>query len=244
TNERTHEVIRAALDRSPIYSGEIEGSGPRYCPSVEDKVVRFAHKDSHRIFIEPEGLGTTEVYPNGISTSLPFDAQVELVHTIAGFERAEITRPGYAIEYDYFDPRGLTLALETGVHNLYFAGQINGTTGYEEAGAQGILAGINAALRVQGREPWWPRRDEGYIGVLVDDLTTRGMTEPYRRFTSRAEYRLSLREDNADFRFTPAARKLGLVGDARWARFCARREAYESERERLEGQRFKPSELP
>ncbi|MGH8162314.1 MAG: tRNA uridine-5-carboxymethylaminomethyl(34) synthesis enzyme MnmG, partial [Gammaproteobacteria bacterium] len=244
TNERTHEVIRAALDRSPMYTGVIEGIGPRYCPSVEDKVVRFADKTSHRIFIEPEGLDTVEVYPNGISTSLPFDAQVELVHTIAGFEHAELTRPGYAIEYDYFDPRGLTLALETQVENLYFAGQINGTTGYEEAAAQGTLAGINAALRTKGAEPWWPRRDEGYLGVLVDDLTTRGMTEPYRMFTSRAEYRLALREDNADFRLTPKGRELGLVDDERWARFCERRESYERERTRLEGMRFKPSELP
>ena len=245
TNERTHAVIRGALDRSPMFSGEIEGVGPRYCPSVEDKVVRFAGKSSHRIFIEPEGLGTHEIYPNGISTSLPFDAQVELVRTIEGFERAQITRPGYAIEYDYFDPRGLTLALEThSVANLYFAGQINGTTGYEEAGAQGIVAGLNAALRVQGEEPWWPRRDEGYIGVLLDDLTTRGTSEPYRMFTSRAEYRLSLREDNADFRLTERGRELGLVADARWARFCEKREAYERERARLESTRFTPSRLP
>ncbi len=245
TNERTHEVIRGALDRSPMVSGAIEGVGPRYCPSVEDKVVRFAEKTSHRIFIEPEGLDTQEVYPNGISTSLPFDAQVALVHTIRGFERAEITRPGYAIEYDYFDPRGLSLALETqAVEGLFFAGQINGTTGYEEAAAQGTVAGINAALRLRGADPWWPRRDEGYIGVLLDDLTTRGASEPYRMFTSRAEYRLSLREDNADFRLTLKGRELGLVDDARWARFCDKRTGYERARAQLEAARFTPSELP
>ncbi len=245
TNEATHDVIRAALDRSPMFTGAIEGVGPRYCPSVEDKVVRFAEKTSHRIFIEPEGLDTHEVYPNGISTSLPFDAQVALVHTIKGFEKAEITRPGYAIEYDYFDPRGLTLALETqAVENLYFAGQINGTTGYEEAGAQGLVAGTNAALKVQGRDAWWPRRDEGYIGVLLDDLTTRGTSEPYRMFTSRAEYRLSLREDNADQRLTPMGRELGLVDDERWARFEEKRERYAQAKENLEKRRFTPTQLP
>ena len=245
TNEATHDVIRAALDRSPMFTGAIEGVGPRYCPSVEDKVVRFAEKTSHRIFIEPEGLDTHEVYPNGISTSLPFDAQVELVHTIQGFEKAEITRPGYAIEYDYFDPRGLTLALETRpVANLYFAGQINGTTGYEEAGAQGLVAGTNAALKVQGKSPWWPRRDEGYIGVLLDDLTTRGTSEPYRMFTSRAEYRLSLREDNADQRLTPMGRELGLVDDERWARFNEKQERYTQAKETLKKRRFTPTQLP
>ncbi|MGH8274086.1 MAG: tRNA uridine-5-carboxymethylaminomethyl(34) synthesis enzyme MnmG [Gammaproteobacteria bacterium] len=245
TNEATHDVIRAALDRSPMFTGAIEGVGPRYCPSVEDKVVRFADKTSHRIFIEPEGLDTQEVYPNGISTSLPFDAQVELVHTIKGFEEAEITRPGYAIEYDYFDPRGLTLALETqAVAGLYFAGQINGTTGYEEAGAQGLVAGVNAALKVQGKAVWWPRRDEGYLGVLLDDLTTRGTSEPYRMFTSRAEYRLSLREDNADQRLTPMGRELGLIDDDRWVRFNGKREHFEREQARLQATRFKPSELP
>ena len=245
TNEATHEVIRAALDRSPMFTGAIEGVGPRYCPSVEDKVVRFAEKTSHRIFIEPEGLDTHEVYPNGISTSLPFDAQVELVHTIKGFEKAEITRPGYAIEYDYFDPRGLTLALETqAVDGLYFAGQINGTTGYEEAGAQGLVAGTNAALKLQGKEAWWPRRDEGYIGVLLDDLTTRGTSEPYRMFTSRAEYRLSLREDNADQRLTPTGRELGLVDDERWARFNEKQARYTQAKQTLEQSRFTPTQLP
>ena len=221
TNERTHEIIRAALDRSPMYTGVIDGTGPRYCPSVEDKVVRFAERGSHQIFVEPEGLDTDEVYPNGISTSLPFDVQMELVRSIAGFERAHITRPGYAIEYDYFDPRELRPWLETRrVGNLFFAGQINGTTGYEEAAAQGLVAGVNAALRARDHEPWYPRRHEAYIGVLVDDLVTRGTNEPYRMFTSRAEYRLMLREDNADLRLTGVGRDLGLVDDARWSVFA------------------------
>ncbi len=234
TNSRTHDIIRAGLDRSPLYSGVIEGTGPRYCPSVEDKIHRFADKDSHQVFIEPEGLTTTELYPNGISTSLPFDVQVELVRSIQGFENAHITRPGYAIEYDFFDPRDLTYSLETkSLPGLYFAGQINGTTGYEEAAAQGLLAGLNAALSVQGREPWCPRRDEAYIGVLVDDLITMGTLEPYRMFTSRAEYRLLLREDNADLRLTAKGRELGLVDDERWQRFVAKREEIERETRRL-----------
>ena len=234
TNARTHDIIRAGLDRSPLFSGVIEGVGPRYCPSIEDKVVRFAERDSHQIFVEPEGLDTTEVYPNGISTSLPFDVQLALVRSIEGFENAVITRPGYAIEYDYFDPRGLRHSLETrALEGLFFAGQINGTTGYEEAAAQGLLAGLNAALRVQGREPWWPRRDQAYLGVLVDDLVTRGTTEPYRMFTSRAEYRLMLREDNADLRLTAIGRELGLVDEGRWSAFARKREAIETERERL-----------
>ncbi|MFV0476988.1 MAG: tRNA uridine-5-carboxymethylaminomethyl(34) synthesis enzyme MnmG [Parahaliea sp.] len=234
TNEHTHEIIRSGLDRSPMFSGVIEGVGPRYCPSVEDKIHRFADKNSHQVFIEPEGLSSTELYPNGISTSLPFDIQYQLVRSIAGFEQAHITRPGYAIEYDFFDPRDLRASLETkAVPGLYFAGQINGTTGYEEAGAQGLLAGLNAALAVRGEQAWCPRRDESYIGVLVDDLITLGTTEPYRMFTSRAEYRLLLREDNADLRLTEQGRALGLVDDERWIRFERKREAMQRENTRL-----------
>ncbi|KGQ19157.1 tRNA uridine 5-carboxymethylaminomethyl modification enzyme GidA [Lysobacter dokdonensis DS-58] len=234
TSERTHAIIRGALDRSPLYTGQIEGIGPRYCPSIEDKVVRFAEKASHQIFVEPEGLEVAEIYPNGISTSLPFDVQLDLVRSIRGFEHAHITRAGYAIEYDFFDPRGLKASLETkAVAGLFFAGQINGTTGYEEAAAQGLLAGLNAARFVQERDAWSPRRDEAYLGVLVDDLITHGTNEPYRMFTSRAEYRLQLREDNADLRLTPVGRELGLVDDARFSRFEAKREAIAREEDRL-----------
>ncbi len=241
TNTRTHDVIRAGLDRSPLFNGSIDGVGPRYCPSIEDKVVRFAERDGHQIFVEPEGLDTREVYPNGISTSLPFDIQLELVRSIKGFEQAVITRPGYAIEYDYFDPRGINPWLETRhIEGLFFAGQINGTTGYEEAAAQGLLAGINAALRVRGAAPWYPRRDEAYLGVLVDDLVTRGTSEPYRMFTSRAEYRLLLREDNADQRLTPVGRALGLVDDRRWAAFERKRDALAAEQQRLESTWLSP----
>ena len=242
TNEKTHEIIRGGLDRSPMYSGVIEGIGPRYCPSIEDKIHRFADKSSHQIFIEPEGLNTNEIYPNGISTSLPFDVQLNLVRSIKGMENAEIMRPGYAIEYDYFDPRDLKNSLETkAINGLFFAGQINGTTGYEEAGAQGLLAGMNASLQVQGKEAWCPRRDEAYLGVLVDDLSTLGTKEPYRMFTSRAEYRLLLREDNADIRLTAKGRELGLVDDDRWAAFSEKLESIELELQRLRGQWVHPN---
>jgi tRNA uridine 5-carboxymethylaminomethyl modification enzyme len=234
TNEKTHDVIRANLDRSPMYAGVIEGIGPRYCPSIEDKVMRFADKNSHQIFIEPEGLKTTELYPNGISTSLPFDVQVQIVRSMQGFENAHIVRPGYAIEYDFFDPRDLKQTYETkSISGLFFAGQINGTTGYEEAAAQGLMAGLNASLYTQGKEGWSPRRDEAYMGVLIDDLSTMGTREPYRMFTSRAEYRLLLREDNADLRLTEKGRELGLVDDVRWARFNEKVEHIETERQRL-----------
>ncbi|QOC21862.1 tRNA uridine-5-carboxymethylaminomethyl(34) synthesis enzyme MnmG [Wenzhouxiangella sp. AB-CW3] len=242
TSEAAHELIRANLDRSPMYAGHIEGSGPRYCPSIEDKVVRFADKSSHQIFLEPEGLGINEWYPNGISTSLPFDVQVELVRSIAGLKNAHITRPGYAIEYDFFDPRDLRPSLETRhLDGLFFAGQINGTTGYEEAAAQGLVAGLNAARQARGLEPWSPRRDEAYIGVLIDDLITQGAPEPYRMFTSRAEFRLHLREDNADLRLTETARDLGLIDDQRWGAFCRRREAIDTELERFKGLRIAAS---
>lgn len=241
TNSRTHEIIAKNLDRSPMYAGVIEGIGPRYCPSIEDKIHRFADKDSHQIFLEPEGLKTPELYPNGISTSLPFDVQLDLVHSIRGMENAHIIRPGYAIEYDYFDPRDLKYSLETKViHGLFFAGQINGTTGYEEAGVQGLLAGSNAALRSQGKDSWHPRRDEAYLGVLVDDLITLGAQEPYRMFTSRAEYRLILREDNADMRLTEKGREIGLVDDYRWSVFEAKREAIVQEEQRLRDTWIRP----
>ena len=244
TNERTHEIIRAASERSPMFTGRIEGLGPRYCPSVEDKVVRFAERTSHQIFIEPEGLESVEIYPNGISTSLPFDVQQEFVRSIRGFERAHITRPGYAIEYDFFDPRDLKSSLETkSIGGLFFAGQINGTTGYEEAAAQGLLAGTNAARSALGRDAWCPKRSESYLGVLVDDLITRGAVEPYRMFTSRAEYRLSLREDNADLRLTAQGRELGLVGDARWSQFECKRAAVSAEIIRLTAAVVHPAQV-
>ncbi|PHQ24991.1 tRNA uridine-5-carboxymethylaminomethyl(34) synthesis enzyme MnmG [Marinobacter guineae] len=242
TTEETHDIIRSGFDRSPMFAGSIEGVGPRYCPSIEDKVNRFADKDSHQIFVEPEGLTTNELYPNGISTSLPFDIQLAAVRSIPGFENAHITRPGYAIEYDYLNPQDLRHTLETKfIQGLYFAGQINGTTGYEEAGAQGLLAGINAALKAQEKDEWYPRRDEAYLGVLVDDLITMGTSEPYRMFTSRAEYRLILREDNADLRLTETGRKLGLVNEERWQKFNDKREAIATERSRLESTRIHPN---
>jgi tRNA uridine 5-carboxymethylaminomethyl modification enzyme len=245
TNERTHEIIRSGFDRSPMFTGKIDGVGPRYCPSVEDKINRFADKNSHQIFLEPEGLDTHEIYPNGISTSLPFDVQYDLVRSIAGLENARILRPGYAIEYDYFDPTALKLSFESkAIQGLFFAGQINGTTGYEEAAAQGLFAGLNAARQVQGLDPWLPGRHEAYLGVLIDDLVTKGVTEPYRMFTSRAEYRLQLREDNADLRLTEQGRRMGLVDDVRWAQFCRKQEAIEREVQRLRTTWVRPTVLP
>ncbi len=245
TNARTHDIIRSGFDRSPMFTGKIDGVGPRYCPSVEDKINRFADKDAHQIFLEPEGLTTHEIYPNGISTSLPFDIQYDLVRSMVGMENAHILRPGYAIEYDYFDPRALKTSFETrAINGLFFAGQINGTTGYEEAAAQGMFAGINAALQCQGKEVWLPKRDEAYLGVLVDDLITKGVTEPYRMFTSRAEYRLMLREDNADMRLSEKGRELGLVDDARWNAFNRKRDAVSRETQRLRGIWVNPNNLP